>query len=246
MSSPSLSPRQDVMDDSVSDPDSALIRFRPIDRQQLIEAQLDELLPVDHPARLIVAFVAGLDFSTLYATIKARVARPGAPAFRPELLFSLWLFATVEGVASARRLEVLCERDLAYRWICGGPRPNYHTLATFYSAHGSFLEDSFVDILATLTERGLLTVKTIAVDGRKIPANASKESFHRVATLERHRQEAEQHLATLRDQRAEAQATSSQQAAARRRAAADRQQRLKEAVATVQQRQAERAASGRA
>ena len=233
------------MVDPVSAPDQE-IRFRPIDRQQLIKAQLDELLPADHPARLLVGFVAGLDFSALYATIKARVGQPGAPAFRPELLFSLWLFATVEGVASARRLEVLCNRDLAYRWICGGSSPNYHTLSTFYAAHGEFLDATFVDILATLTAHSLLTVKAITVDGRKIPANASKESFHREATLDRHRQEAEQHVAALREQRAEPQATSNQQAAACRRAAVDRQQRLEEAVATVQQRQAERAATGRA
>jgi transposase len=233
------------MDDTVPDTDPA-IRFRPIDRQQLIAAELDELLPTDHPARLLVGFVAGLDFSALYATIKARVERPGAPAFRPELLFALWLFATVEGVASARRLEVLCERDLAYRWICGGPSPNYHTLSTFYATHGEFLDDTFVDILATLTGRSLLTMQSIAVDGRKIPANASKESFHREPTLDQHRVAAEQHVAALRAQRAEAQATSSQQAASRRRAAADRKRRLEEALTTVRQRQAERAATGRA
>jgi transposase len=232
------------MDDTVSEAGSG-IRFRAIDRQQLIEAQLDDLLATDHPARLLVDFVAGLDFSALYATIKSRDERAGAPAFRPELLFALWLFATVEGVASARRLEVLCERDLAYRWICGGSSPNYHTLSTFYAAHGEFLDTTFVEVLATLTEHHLLTVKAVAVDGRKIPANASKESFHRVATLDRHRQEAVEHVAALREQRAQAQATSSQQAAARRRAAADRQQRLGEALATVQQRQAERTARGR-
>ena len=82
------------MDDTVSDPGPA-IRFRPIDRQQLIAAQLDELLPREHPARLLVGFVAGLDFSALYATIKSRGERPGAPAFRPELLFSLWHGSTV-------------------------------------------------------------------------------------------------------------------------------------------------------
>jgi hypothetical protein len=129
--------------------------------------------------------------------------------------------------------------------MCGGSSPNYHTLSTFYASHGAFLDATFVEILATLTAGHLLTVKAIAVDGRKIPANASKESFHREATLERHRLEAEQHVAALREQRTQAQATSRQQAAARRRAAADRQQRLEEAVATVRQRQAERAASRR-
>jgi transposase len=233
------------MDDTHSAADAA-IRFRPIDRQQRIAADLDALLPEAHPARLIVAFVAKLDFRPLYATIKSRGERPGAPAFRPELLFSLWLFATVEGVASARRLEVLCGRDLAYRWLCGGPSPNYHTLSTFYAANGAFLDDTFVEILAALTAAGLLTVTAIAVDGRKVPANASKESFHRAATLDRHRAEAAQHVAALREGRSAAQALSSRQAAARRRAAAERQRRLVAAIATVQQRQAERAATGRA
>jgi transposase len=100
------------MDDTVSSSDGA-IRFRPIDRQQLISAQLDELLPADHTARLIAEFVAGLDFGPLHATIKSRGCQPGAPAFQPELLFSLWLLATVEGMASARQLEASCERDLA-------------------------------------------------------------------------------------------------------------------------------------
>jgi transposase len=240
-----LSTRQDVMDDAISDTTPA-IRFRAIDRDQAIAVHIDELLPADHPARLLVAFVAGLDFSALYATIKARTDRPGAPAFRPEMLFSLWLFATVEGVASARRLEVLCVRDCAYRWICGGPSPNYHTLSTFYATNGEFLDETFVDILATLTARQLLTVKAIAVDGRKIPANASKESFHRAATLDQHRLEAEQRVAALRDQRTEALANSSRQAAALRRAAEDRQRRLTEAMATVRRRQGERAATGRA
>jgi transposase len=231
------------MRDPVPSPD-APIRFRPINRHQILAAPLDELLPDDHHARLLVAFVDGLDFSSLHAAIKSRGSQPGASAFEPKMLFSLWLLATVEGIASARRLEKLCRRDVAYRWICGGDVPNYHTLSTFYAAQGDFLDATFVDILAILTEKGLLRLRAIAVDGRKIPANASKESFHREPTLNRHREEAEQHVAALREQRASAEA-SSQQQAARRRAALERQQRLQEAVATVKQRQAERQARGR-
>src|SRR5262249_58067330 len=170
-----LSSRQDAMADPASAPGPAP-RFRPVDRQQVIAADLDELLPDAHPARLLVAFVAGLDFSALYATIQAREEQPGAPAFRPEVLFSLWLFATVEGVASARRLAVLCQRDLAYRWICGGPSPSYHTLSTFYATHGGFLDRTFVDVLATLTQHHLLTLPALPVDCPQIPANASNDS----------------------------------------------------------------------
>jgi len=162
------------------------------------------------------------------------------------MLFSLWLFATVEGIGSARRLAKLCQRDLAFQWICGGLRPSYRTLSTFYSDNGDFLDTTFVDILATLTQRDLLTVKTIALDGRKIPANASKDGCHREATLDRHRLEAEQRVATLREQRQHPAGASAQQAAAQRRGAEDRKRRLEEALATVKVRQAERAAAGRA
>jgi transposase len=236
---------QAVMDDTSSDP-RGTIRFRAVDRQQLLAVQLDSVLPPDHPARLIVAFVGQLDFTPLYDAIKARGSEPGSPVFEPTMLFSLWLFATVEGIGSARRLAKLCERDLAYQWICGGLQPSYRTLSTFYADNGDFLDATFVDILATLTQGGLLTVKAITLDGRKIPANASKDGCHREATLDRHRLEAEQRVATLREQRQHAAGVSAQQAAARRRAAEDRKRRLDEALATVKARQAERAATGRA
>jgi transposase len=221
------------------------IRFRPVDRSQSLDVCLDDLLPADHPARLVVAFVGQLDFSALDAGYRARQQHPGAPPFDPRVLFSLWLFATIEGVASARRLEVLCTRDLAFRWICGGPGPNYHTLSTFYANHGNFLDATFIDILAELRSRDLVTVKTIAVDGRKVTANASKESFHRQPTLERHRVAAQEHVAQLRDLREQSAGASGRQAAAQRRAAKERAERVADALTAVCQRQAERTASGR-
>jgi transposase len=221
------------------------IRFRAIDRNQVIQQSPEQLLPCDHSARLIVAFVAGLDFSALFQLIKAREGHVGAPPYDPRLLFSLWLFATVEGVPSARQLEELCGRDLPYLWICGGPAPSYHTLSTFYATHGDFLDASFVDILAALTQRGLITPKAITIDGRKVTAHASKESFHRAPTLLRHRQEAQERVDTLRRLRAEGAATASKQAAAQQRAAEQRQQQLDAALQSVRQRQAERAVSGR-
>lgn len=232
------------MDDQQSDP-LGTIRFRPIDRSQLINQSPDQLLQQDHPARLIVAFVDQLDFTPLYQGIKARQGHVGAPPYDPRLLFSLWLLATIEGVPSARQLQELCGRDLPYVWICGGPAPSYHTLSTFYSEQEEFLDTTFTDILEVLLRQGLITPKVITIDGRKVTANASKESFHREPTLQRHRAEAQQRVATLRQLRAQAAAMASQQAAAQKRAAEQRQRRLEQAVATVQQRQQERQQGGR-
>jgi transposase len=81
---------------------------------------LEALLPSDHRARAVMGFVEGLDLSALYAAIKAREGEPGRPPPDPAVLMALWLYATIEGVGSARQLERLTQSDLAYRWIAGG------------------------------------------------------------------------------------------------------------------------------
>ncbi|MBN8614199.1 MAG: transposase, partial [Deltaproteobacteria bacterium] len=90
---------------------------------------LDAMLPDDHRARVIVAAVERMDLSAFYGEIRARGSKAGRPALDPAVLLALWLFATSEGVGSAKHLARLCERDLAYRWICGGMTPNAHSLS---------------------------------------------------------------------------------------------------------------------
>lgn len=98
---------------------------------ELRAVDLDALLSADHPARSVWAFVQALDLAPLYTQIKSVQGGRGAPAIDPAVLVALWLLATVEGVGSARELARLCERDDAYRWICGGVGVNHHTLSDF-------------------------------------------------------------------------------------------------------------------
>src|SRR5882672_5729508 len=97
-------------------------RIQTADRKQiqLRPYDLDSTLAEDHRARAIWAAVEGLDLRAFYKDILARGSHPGRPAIDPKILVALWLFATSEGVGSARQLERLCERDDAYRWLCGG------------------------------------------------------------------------------------------------------------------------------
>jgi transposase len=213
--------------------------LRPINRHAPLAATLDALLPADHQVRRVLACVEALDLSPLYADIRAREQRAGAPAFDPQVLFSVCLYGLIEGLGSFRDLEKACTTDLAFLWLCGGPAPSYHTLSTFFSNHEAFLERLLVDLLALLRGQQLVELKELTVDGRKIPANASKESFHRRATLSRHHQEAAQRLAALRQLRDDP-GQSSAQAAARRRAAEQRQQRLAAALVTLGERTRQR------
>src|SRR5215212_9307918 len=80
---------------------------------------LDALLPPDHPARDVWAFVESLDLSDLWAQIGSVPGHPGAPAIDPRILLALWLQATIDGVGSSRQLAALGEEHLAYRWLCG-------------------------------------------------------------------------------------------------------------------------------
>jgi hypothetical protein len=75
------------------------------DQVDLHWAALDELLDPEHPVRSVWAFVQGLDLTPLYEAIKAREGEPGHPPAQPELMMAVWLWAAVEDVGSARRLD---------------------------------------------------------------------------------------------------------------------------------------------
>src|SRR5207244_5388162 len=99
------------------------------------------------------------------------------PASDPQVLLALWLFATSQGVGSARQLARLCSEHDAYRWLRGGVPVDYHLLAAFRVAHEAALDELFTTILATLLHTGLLTLERVAQDGMKVRASAGAASF---------------------------------------------------------------------
>ena len=101
----------------------------------LTPTDLEGLLPEDHIARGMWELVGKLDLSRFLAAIASREADSGRPAIDPRILATLWLYATSEGVTSARELASLCQRHDAYRWICGGVPVCPHTLSDFRVDH---------------------------------------------------------------------------------------------------------------
>jgi len=129
---------------------------------------LEALLPSDHRARIVMSFVERLDLSALYDAIKSREGEPGRPPPDPAVVLALWLYATIEGVGSARQLERLAERDLAYRWIAGGVPLNYHGLADFRVAHVAVLDRLLTESVTALIAEGVVSLAEIVVDGTKV------------------------------------------------------------------------------
>src|ERR1700726_526907 len=159
---------------------------------------LEALLPSDHRARIVMGFVEGLELSALYDAIKAREGEPGRPPPDPAVLMALWLYATIEGVGSARQLERLTQSDLAYRWIAGGVPLNYHGLADFRVAHVWLLDRLLTERVTALIKARVISLEEIVVYGPKVRANASRGSFKTAGKLARIEAAVERRLAELK------------------------------------------------
>jgi transposase len=190
---------------------------------------LDALLPPDHPARAIWAFLERLDLSAFYGSLKVVADRPGRPASDPRVLLALWIFATVQGVGKARQLARLCEEHDAYRWIRGGVPVDYHLLSSFRVDHHEALDRLLTQIVAALLAQGLVTLEEVAQDGVRIRASAGASSFRKRTTLAGCLALAEARVAQLAAEPDEAAVTARQQAA-RERAARGREERVRAAV----------------
>jgi transposase len=207
-------------------------RYETANRSQveLTPTDLEALLPLGHAARLVWRFVEGLDLSAFYAEIRAREGGAGRTPIDPRILIALWLYATIDGVGSAREVGRLCYAHDAYRWIRGGVSVNYHTLSDFRVAQQAALDDLLTQSIATLRHRGIVTLARVAQDGTRVRASAGAGSFRREGTL-REALKAAQQLVERTRRQGEGGATGTE--AAQARAAVDRLARVEEALAAL-------------
>jgi transposase len=211
-------------------------RLRYANRQQaeMRVCALDALIPEDHPVRLVWAYVEKLELGELLAKIRAVEGAAGASATDPRILLTLWLYATLRGIGSARELDRRCDPhtgEVPFQWICGGVTVNYHTLADFRVQHVEVLDNLLTHSVAVLLKEGLVSMERVAQDGMKVRASAGAASFRRRPRLEQFRQEAHAQVQALKKElETDPGAGQRRQAAARQRAAQDRAERLRRAL----------------
>ncbi len=206
--------------------------YRPVRNQvEWAPRDLDSQLPLDHPARAIWAMLEGLALAAFYAGIKATLGHAGHPTTDPQVLLALWLYATAEGVGSARELDRLCEEHDAYRWLRGGVPINYHMLSDFRVAHQEALDGLLTQILGSMMVEGLVTLRHVAQDGMRVRASAGASSFRRKQTLEKCLAEAREQVERLAQEREHPDpGVNRRQQRARERAARERCARVKQAL----------------
>jgi transposase len=191
---------------------------------------LEELLPDDHDARTVWTLVSSWDLSRFLDTILARGEDPGRAATDPRILISLWLYAAIQGVASARELDRLCRESDPFRWICGQVSINYHTLSDFRVAQKEALDDLLTQMLTILIQGQAVSVIRIAQDGTRVRVSAGTSSFKRRDTLEQARQKARDHLKIIERQADRLEETTVRRKKAEHRAAKEKLERIEEAL----------------
>lgn len=208
--------------------------------QRVITFEVSEdALPPSHPARLLWDVLGGFDLAAFAAEVTSVSGEAGRPLLSPRMMLTLWLFAITEGVGSARKIARLVLRDAPYRWIVGDLHVSHEKLSAFRREHGVALDRLFTDVVATLMDKGLLSLDVVSQDGTRTRAAASAPSFRTYGSLLECREQAALHLKAVLAA-ADSDAYSAAQNARREAAARDFQARVEAAIATVKDLQAAR------
>jgi transposase len=148
--------------------------FRLIDRETgfLMPPSVDEWLPERHLARFVVEVVAGMDLRAMTVSYRGS----GEASYHPELLLGLIVYGYATGVFSSRKLERASYDSVAFRFIAANEHPDHDTIAAFRRRFLPQIEALFVQVLGVAREMGMLKLGTVALDGTKIHANASRHS----------------------------------------------------------------------
>jgi transposase len=150
--------------------------YLPVDRDQafLLPPDMRDWLPAGHAVWLVIEAVRLMDTSAFHA--RRRTGGAGAAGFDPDMLLTLLVWAYANGVTSSRRIERLCQQDLAFMVICARRAPDHVTVARFRQQFAETAAPLFAQVLVLCARLGMGRVGVVALDGTKIAADASKDA----------------------------------------------------------------------
>src|SRR5207302_5827159 len=203
------------------------------DQVLLLPVSMADWLEEGHLAWFVIDVVGQLDTKALHA--RHRNDGAGRPAYDPDMMLALLLYAYANGMRSSRRMEAACRTDAAFRVISAGLVPDHATFARFVVDHEAAMEGLFVSGLRLCAAAGLVDLSTVAIDGTKMGANASLRANHSIEWV--HEAVAALMPATVASEEAEAPspgAACDPMSAAEIRGTAARLARLKAAQAQIE------------
>lgn len=140
----------------------------------LLPPSYDELVPANHPVRIVNTIIDTIDLSSLEATYKGG----GTSSYHPKVLLKILVYAYLRNLYSSRKIEQALDENIHFMWLAGCITPDHNTISNFRSGKlkGCF-KKIFNQVVILLSEQGYLSLKDIYVDGTKIEANANKYTF---------------------------------------------------------------------
>ena len=177
--------------------------LREMNREQiwLLPPTLDELVPQDHPARFVAEFVDALDREDWVELGVQPEGDPlGAPSYHPRALLCVWLYGFMTNVRSCRKLEAACRDQIPFLWLTGWQHPDHNTLWRFYHVHRQSMRALFKRTVRTAVTLELVDLAVQAVDGTRVPANASKMRSYNADQLRELLERVEKAIADLEAQ----------------------------------------------
>jgi len=155
------------------------------DQSFLLPPSLDDLIAPDDPVRFLREVLPALDLSDFHTAYRSE---RGRPPYDPEMMLGLLLYGHMRRIRSSRRLAEACRRDVAFIYLAGRARPDFHTISEFRKRFTEETKGLFVQVLRLCREAGLVRLGHVSLDGTKVRANASKHktmSYGRMLSREK-------------------------------------------------------------
>ena len=168
----------------------------------LLPATPQDWLPAGHLAHFIDDTLDALDLEAFYARYEGGGSR--SQPLHPAMMVKVLVYAYATGAFSSRKIERRLHEELAFRMLAAGNFPRHRTICDFRAFHLKVLADLFVQVVKLAREMGLVKLGTVAVDGTKVKANASR---HKAMSCERMKQAEAESKAQIDTQLARATAT---------------------------------------
>lgn len=151
-------------------------RYMDCDRDQLflLPPSMWDWLPEDHLALFVIDVVSMIDTSAFH--VPHPNDGPGRPAYHPDMMLAMLLYAYCSGMRSSRKIEQACRVDVAFRVICANNMPDHVTVARFRAENEKAIEGVFVEIVKLCAAAGLASLGRVAIDGTKIGSDAALDA----------------------------------------------------------------------
>ncbi len=144
------------------------------EQQMLLPPSYDELIPLNHPVRIVNKIVDSIDLSAL----KSQYKGGGTSSYHPKMLLKVLIYAYLRNIYSSRKIEQALYENIHFMWLSSGAKPDHNTINNFRGKRlKNELKKIFHQVVYLLSEEGVLSLKELFVDGTKIEANANRYTF---------------------------------------------------------------------